>query len=524
MDNANPHESATRRNFRERLPLLFGAAFLCVIFLLLIQAAIHKELNHDENMYLSGGVLLYQGLLPYKDFPYFQMPLSTLVYAITLWTSGDLLLGARLVNTTFTFLTCLALYFGVLRICANVSQPVRVALASSGVILFVSNPTLLYTAGLAWNHDLPVFLAVSGLVLLVWSFAHVRITFILLMSGMLFGLAVSARLSFAVAVVPIALAVLTVEPTSGTDSIMGRVRRCFTYCLGVLVGLLPSLFFLLADPAAFWFGNMEYHQLNGQFWEQSGYTRAMTFSGKIAYLSDVVSAEPFNWLLLAGTLLIFVLVWRAGLHRTGLLAVYLSAVTAAVLLLAALVPSPTWLQYFYAPSVFVVFTFVYGVAYLCETRWRRVGYAVLPIVAAISALSILPRYLDLAGSLDLDETAPAQVHRTALEIRSAIGGRGTVATLAPIYALEAGLDIYPELAPGPFASRVAGLLTQERREDFGVWSGDDLGTALSQRPPEAVLVGLEGALEDPLVQFATNQGYESLTLSNGLVLWVKGVK
>src|SRR2546429_6024709 len=43
----------------------------------LFRSALHKQLNHDENMYVGSGFLLQTGQLPYKDYPYFQMPLRS---------------------------------------------------------------------------------------------------------------------------------------------------------------------------------------------------------------------------------------------------------------------------------------------------------------------------------------------------------------------------------------------------------------------------------------------------------------
>ena len=96
-----------------------------------------------------------------------------------------------------------------------------------------------------------------------------------------------------------------------------------------------------------------------------------------------------------------------------------------------------------------------------------------------------------------------------------------MATLAPLYPLEAGLDIYPQMASGPFALRVAPFVPQAADDRFGIISGGGISAMFSRRPPVALLTGLEGGLEEPLVRFATQQGYAKSTLSNGLTLWTK---
>ena len=117
-------------------------------------------------MYVSSGVLLHSGLLPYKDYPYFQMPLLTLVYGAVMWSAGDQLLIARVVNTLCAFIVSVILFFGALRLSHGAPGYVRAIIACGGVLLFIANPELIYASGIAWNHDLPILLTVVGLTLL----------------------------------------------------------------------------------------------------------------------------------------------------------------------------------------------------------------------------------------------------------------------------------------------------------------------------------------------------------------------
>ena len=76
------------------------ALFFCVVAILLVSAAMQKGLDHDENMYVAAGVLLArEGLLPYKDYAYFQMPNMVFAYAALFIFADHLLLAARLFST-----------------------------------------------------------------------------------------------------------------------------------------------------------------------------------------------------------------------------------------------------------------------------------------------------------------------------------------------------------------------------------------------------------------------------------------
>ena len=83
------------------------------------------------------------------------------------------------------------------------------------------------------------------------------------------------------------------------------------------------------------------------------------------------------------------------------------------------------------------------------------------------------------------------------------------------------MRIYPELESGPFALRVAPFVGLDGAKQPGVLAGDGLNRVLAERPPDALLTGIEGDIEAPLVQFATERGYHKVALSSGLTLWLR---
>lgn len=82
-----------------------------------------------------------------------------------------------------------------------------------------------------------------------------------------------------------------------------------------------------------------------------------------------------------------------------------------------------------------------------------------------------------------------------------------VLTLGPLYALEAGCDIYTELSSGSIVYRIANRLTPEERRITHTIGPQTLNEILAECPPAAVIVGVERdkfrSLEDPLRQLAT---------------------
>ena len=68
----------------------------------------------------------------------------------------------------------------------------------------------------------------------------------------------------------------------------------------------------------------------------------------------------------------------------------------------------------------------------------------------VSVPGIAIGYQDVLRLGSPGQSVPMLVHARGVEIARA-ANHGRVLTLAPIFPLEGGADIYPELATGPFA-------------------------------------------------------------------------
>jgi hypothetical protein len=111
------------------------------------------------------------------------------------------------------------------------------------------------------------------------------------------------------------------------------------------------------------------------------------------------------------------------------------------------------------------------------------------------------------------------VHQRGQEI-SRLVGSGKVLTLDPVSALEGGLEIYPQLATGPFFWRVAHLMDPVSRKDLNILGPPDLASRLEDDPPDAILTGFEGKQEYALLEYAHNHGYQPQALAQGGVIYL----
>lgn len=496
---------------------------MCLVFLLLLAASMEKELNHDEHMYVSAGVLLADKLqVPYRDYPYLQMPNLVFMYAglfALLGWPGYFLLEARVFSTVCATAGLGLVFLGVAGVLREISYGWRFLVAAGSVVAIMANPIFRYTSGQAWNHDASVLLSLSAFVAVhkaarrEW---HVRWT---LSAGVLLGLAVGTRLTFAF-VVPVFLAAVFLYPSvAGVKAAWKeRLRPLMLFGDGLLLGLVPSLIAFLMAPGQFVFGNIEYHQVNALFWEHAGYERAMDLAGKLDYLRAVVT-QPANLVLVVGSLSFL----AAGLFAVrGAGSLYLFELLFGVallpaLLLGALAATPSWYQYFYMLVPFMVLVSAYEAALLmARAKW---SVALFGLMLMLTVGLGRPGY-SLRVLWDVTEWVPVKVHNLGVEVSRYVG-KEKVLTFAPVHALEGGADVYSLFAVGPFVWRSESLLDPDARYDLKVPTQAEFMARLEKEPPRAILTGFEGDLELPWIDFAQEHGYEMVSLPDEKVLWLR---
>ncbi|HVG00017.1 MAG TPA: hypothetical protein VND68_09280 [Chloroflexia bacterium] len=499
-----------------------GVGFMCVVFLLLLAAGMTKELSHDEHMNVMGGALLAEKLqVPYRDFPYLQMPNLAFVYAglFSLFgSSGYFLLVARVFSTVCATAGLGLVFVVVAGALDGLPYRWRFLAAAGSVAAIMANPVFRYASGQAWNHDASVLLALSAFVALHAGARRGRHGGWTLLGGALLGLAVGTRLTFAF-VVPVFLSAVLLYPTLVGAKVgwKDRLRPLLTFGDGLALGLVPSLVAFFMAPRQFVFGNIEYHEVNAVFWQKVGYSRTMDVAGKLDYLWDVV-AQPANLVLVVGSLSLLGagIVTRRGAGNPWRFELMFAGALLPAILLGALAPTPSWYQYFYALVPFMMLVAAYGAATIYQgARWALGGFGLMLVLSVGLGQ---PGY-SLRGLSDPATWVPIQAHEMGLEV-SRHAGSGKVLTFAPIYAVEGGSDIYDVLAMGPFIWRSGSLLEPAERRDLGLPSEDEFARLLAKEPPRAILTGFEGGLEAPWIDFARERGYEMVRLPGEKVLWL----
>jgi hypothetical protein len=178
----------------------------------------------------------------------------------------------------------------------------------------------------------------------------------------------------------------------------------------------------------------------------------------------------------------------------------------------ALAPTPSFVQYYAMPVSFLFLLLVYGCAShsgQASTLNRRWLFILMIVALAYTGPALLKR---VASLTERQAWVGLRVHDVSMEIRKAIANHGgdvqrPVATLSPIWVIEANLRVYPQFSTGPFLYRIGDLLTPELRKKFVGTSQETVGELLNADPPAAILAGFEKDLDNPLIEYARAHDY-----------------
>jgi hypothetical protein len=480
--------------------------------------------TNDEHLYVTSGVLVNSHPL-YSGFPFSHWPGVPLLLngAYHLTGSSWFYLTAKLVACGALLLTGLAFY-RIFRLLTE-DRTTSVLL----LILSMVNYDLMDCLSEVWSASLALPVGLFAVYFLFSSVSESRIRpWGVALSGLLVALAADTRAIYVVFAVPIFL-ILLLFPR-GLPFRRRVVRLVLPFVGGVLIGLVPTLYYLLTRPNAFLFDTLAFFRENAAWFVQ--WSDSVTLSGKLNFIKD--SWKHFSNAGLT-LLLLFLAIHRvdtsASLREALRRLLGMRSLLCIMLFLAAVagtaVVTPLWSYYLATPIAILI---ILAATWLKAVRGDGQERSVQSVLISVTALCIIFGAANVAGNLP-SLLAPSQwpciaVHRKALELRNEIqagGATGKVATMYPIYAIEAGLPIYAPLAGGQIFYRVGDQITPEERARFGFTSPSTLAALLESDPPVAVLVSqvpMEHDLDLPLVRFAEAYHYRKVPCGD-MVLYLR---
>jgi hypothetical protein len=496
--------------------LVFVAAVI-VTFPLFFAQSMGRSLSHDEHQHVSAGILVAkEGLLPYRDFPFFHTPNLPLVYGLFLGHCDQLLLSARLFSTICASLIAATLCLVAFQAFAAAGRW-GLPLVAMVPLLLATCPVVVFTEGRASNHDLSILLTLLAVLCHLAAIRNSRRLAMLFLSGLLLALAMGTRVTFAPLVVPFLAAIFF------CSSGRARLLQIGIFALGGVIGALPVLWLCWESPEKFFYGVLQFSQTNIDYRGATGTPQNMTLLTKLRFAFKEILVPNYA-IFVAAVAPLIVFEWqrrRARLRFPKELAFLLSLLP--FLLAGSFAPSPAFAQYFFAFAPFLLLPGIF-----CAARVTISSRMVTPValacavVLSTSALVAWPGYRNLDELSNSRKWTPVKRHLEARELRNYQVQR--ILTLAPIHVLEAGLQIDPAFVTGPFAWRVANYLPQPKRGAVGLIGSEDLEAHLAAHPVDAILVGHEQQWEPALIEYAKSHGYQPRIMGDeDEVLWVKPV-
>lgn len=486
---------------------LLGWATVAAVLIPILARVLSAPVARDEQMFFAVAMLGHAHDI-YGELGFNHLPNLPLLAGPLLRMSDTPFLVARLI----VFAAWIALSLLVAH--AAYRETGRPAIAALAVLLLGSSPLLVNETGTLFGTNLlPMPFALGGVLLFLRALdgESAPKPGLLFLSGVLLALAAGFKANYIFAVLPVGVAALLV-PRS-----LSPVRRLWRVVLPLLAGGLlagaPTLVHLMTDPAGFLAHVVGYHTGPHRAHALQSDEPLVIGFGERLVLARQMWGDGGTLLIGFACLLLAVLLAKRGWRPDWRVLLVVAVMGLGALM--GLVPSPSFPQYFSLPAPFLILLFLLLI--------REAGARELPIsgplVVALAATVLLvdgPRLLrDLPRLARPATWEPMKVHAISRQIVRATGD-GQVATLSPIYVLEAGGRIYPELAAGPFVYRVADLIPAAQRHHYDrIVGADQLATLLDERAPAGILVGEHGSLDDAFVQWAEDNGMQSAPLAGG---------
>ncbi len=476
-------------------------AFL-IIALLSSFAVAMKSQDHNENMYVTAGVLLDKGSL-YEDFSYLQTPLQPYLYNLWFKLTGDdnYLLNAKIANWLAWVVCLLCIYY-----CAFILSEDSTFSLISAALFSISDFTVRLTFE-ASNYTFSMMFSMLSFSFLLaymrgWKIPIISSRGLLFFCGFFIGLSVSTKLYYAAILAIQFLFVLYLLHSDGRKLVSSETVWLGT---GSLLGLFPTLYFTLKNTSVFLFNNFTYHMLTASRFAESSVEVPISISEKLRWTILTITDSFSTLTILVIHFLLIGFCWfRSPERRVKLLSgttvfqkqallLLISCVFGSVLIV--LYMTPVWLQYLALPIPFVILTL--------SIFYKQLDFDKKKVIKAIAIVGIGFSFLRtfpgvLSGELDhTDESRrSAWVGLNFADIGEDLGAElrangvnGKIASMRPLYVLESGYPIHEGFSTGPFLYSVSGGLKEDQRKNLHAVSRTSLASDFAADRPAAILVG-----------------------------------
>jgi len=511
------------------LPKVVNIIAVIVIIILALAVfanSMAKPVSRDEQMYCTAGAMLAHGKMIYKDFSYAaQLPYHPLICAALfriLNTSHYLLVGR-----IFSFLCDVLILICIVVIYRHVFATFQISgtlFALAAAVLYTFNPLVDYANGYAWNHDIVILCVVfSFWLFLSTDFNKVSKYWRIAAIGALLTLASCMRIT-TILVALLFFVFLLFQPA---NSLKQRLKTILPFVIASGFILIWPVWVVMQAPQAFFLNLFRIPALYGAWLHKI----SMAYDKFRLTLACLTMPGYIVLIVIAFFLFVLTLALYRRLSITKKSPLLLALLLSLTFFVIAFIPPTMWRQYLAVPVPFLVISFAFPLLYLRQLLQKGKSAIAFKLACLFVSLSVfVPIYFNstvlyrLPLTLVPENWQPMELHKIASELAEEIEQPKLVLTLGPLFALEGGCEIYPELSCGSIIYRIADSMSPQQREITHTVGLETMQRLLKERPPSAVIVGVEpqyfSFLEAPLLE-AVDSSWKRRIYKNGLVLYVR---
>ena len=516
---------------------------LVVLILIVLSLAVFgnsmtKPLGRDEQMYCTGGALLAEGRMIYRDFSYAaQLPYHPLLCAalFRMFNTTHYLLVGRILSAFCDILVVVCIV-GIYRNIFKSFAITGMLLGLAAAVLYVFNPLVDYANGYAWNHDVVILCVVLSF----WLFVSidfkqkspaegghdqnpVSLGWRIAAIGALLTFASCMRITTAL----VELLFFVILLSQPAESMKQRFRTALPFLAAAVFVSIWPVWVIAQAPRAFFLNLVKIPTLYGQWLHEIG----MVYNKFALTLTCLRQPGYFVLVVLAIYLCLMIVCLHRRLKIPNTRTLLLAALLPLTFFIIAVIPPTMWRQYLALPVPFLVISFALPLLYLrklAETTSISKHFkiaAALITVCVLVAVAYYPVVLYRTSIVLVPEKwVPIEIHKISENIAEKLKTQNSklILTLAPLLALEGRSDIYTELSCGAIIYRAADSMSPSERSITHTVGPKTLGELLEKSPPSAVILGVEmRRLEEPIFESIVKPDWERKVYENGIVVYFR---
>lgn len=474
---------------------------LILLSLFIFSNSMGKKAENAEHASCAAGVLLTKGKMIYRDFACVaQMPyhpfLCAAVYKVL--NTTYYLFSARLLTVLCDILIVISI-IGIFRYIFSEFPVAGWLLGMAMAIMCVFNGHFSKVSGFAMNQDFMILCVLVSFWLFIsadfkQSSHYLRIW---IMSALL---TLASCMDFTAVFILLLFFIMLLVLRAG--SAKERLKTVFVFLIAPVIVLILPLWTMLQSPHAFFINVFEMPLLRMRLIHRTNLMMGATLYGKFAEILTAATEPRDIFPFLVAICLVVLIVWhRRNLEISNSMNALL-AVSVPVIFFVITFCTPGVLCEHFAKLVpFIIVSFAYPLLYL-----RKLGAGNPHKLFRIASIVVVACTFSQAASQPILQSTvrifrpqswvPMRVHQISEEVAQKIKEPKLIVTLAPLYALESGCDIYLELSSGWDGCKIASALPASKREITNTLSPGTFRKMIEQRPPSGGVIDIDPKKEE----------------------------